>query len=69
MYVTEDNKQCALLPILEFSNSCTRGGVVIAGDGNCKSSSSSISSISSFLPNFDVGVEGGDDLMASTAHT
>jgi len=56
----------ALLPILEFSNSCTGGGVVIGGDGNCKSSSSSISSS---LPNFDVGVEGGDDLMASTAHT
>ncbi len=51
---------------LRITNSCTGGGVVIGGDGNCKSSSSSISSS---LPNFDVGVEGGDDLMASTAHT
>lgn len=55
-----------LLPILEVSNSCTGGGVVLGEDGNRKSSSSSISSS---LLKFDDGVEGGEDLMASIVHT
>jgi len=55
-----------ILPILVFSNSYTGGGVVLGEDGKRNSSSSSI--LSSLLK-IDDGVEGGDDLMASIAHT
>ena len=60
------SSKAAVVPIFEFSNSCTRGGVVLGEDGNRISSSSSISS---FQLAFDDGVEGGEDVIASVAHT
>lgn len=51
-------------PILHFSNSSMRGGVVHGEDGNCMSSSS----ISPSPLHLDKGVEGGEDLIVSIAH-